>query len=446
MTVSDAPEPGLLRALADVWDIGGGHKWEKSQAFLRLRKACAERYPGLPDNESLTFALHYALSSLGVPYSLPNEKKDLALDPASAAVLLQEAFEQRETWRIHLCPLDCADDLPELAFGPASVGRFTAKELERLVDLPRLQRAYPNWTMDSERLSDFTWMVIREKIRLPENAGQRALPFLYETLPNDFGAIDPHERKFPQVVEDALFALLLAPWEEWGHYSSFEWRVFRIPWTYTLSGDLFVQPTPPPNSGTLSWEPWAYTDVFGDDVEGERPCSYPLNELSLMAPEWVNDVYWSQIVFARTTGLFGAPVAHFLVRAFTSSGIDEFLAHIMVIEAGLGTKIDHDRRSKVGKRNLGATRRVALRLAALLNDPSSAAQFSHLFKTRSEFVHGREMVAIPSEDRMLARRLARRAAASLVCAAAAQPNITRTDFLENLLTLGRSLCDSSDAV
>jgi hypothetical protein len=297
--------------------------------------------------------------------------------------------------------------------------------------------------MDSARLSEFTWMVINEKIPLPEDIGQRACPFFHEVISTDFGAIDPHERKFSQIVEDALFALLLAPWEDWGHYSSMEWRAFRVPWTYTLSGDLFVRPTTPPNSGTLSWEPWTYTDVWGSDVEGERPCCYPLNEMSLRASEWVNDIVWSELKSARAANLFGAPVAHFFVKAFTSSGIDEFLAHVMVIEAGLGTKIDHDRdrRSKVGKGNPGATRRVALRLAGLLNDPSSVARFSRLFETRSEFVHGREMVAIATEDRMLARRLARMVASALLRAAATQPNMPRTYFLEHLLARGWELCN-----
>lgn len=52
-------------------------------------------------------------------------------------------------------------------------------------------------------------------------------------------------------------------------------------------------------------------------------------------------------------------VLHFLLRAYRSSEIDEFLAHITVIDSALGLHTDH------GK---GATARLVARLSALLDD------------------------------------------------------------------------------
>jgi hypothetical protein len=56
---------------------------------------------------------------------------------------LHAAIERRQARRLHLCPLDNADDLPELTFGPNRIARFAAAELEKLVDLPRLRRINP---------------------------------------------------------------------------------------------------------------------------------------------------------------------------------------------------------------------------------------------------------------------------------------------------------------
>ena len=129
---------------------------------------------------------------------------------------------------------------------------------------------------------------------------------------------------------------------------------------------------------------------------------------------------------------------HFLVRGFLSNGIDEFLAHIMTIEAGLGSEIDHNskNRPRIKGSNQGSTIRVATRLSALLGNKSYGDDFQHLFKVRSKYVHGRTMTSIASADRVSARSLARKAAAKLIVTAASQPTLTRDAFLQNLLIEG----------
>lgn len=72
-------------------------------------------------------------------------------------------------------------------------------------------------------------------------------------------------------VEAALFALLLAPWEEWVQYADIDWRAFRVPWIYTTDGDVFAHRSTLPSPDTLSWKPFIYTDRYGDEVESERP-------------------------------------------------------------------------------------------------------------------------------------------------------------------------------
>jgi hypothetical protein len=140
------------------------------------------------------------------------------------------------------------------------------------------------------------------------------------------------------------------------------------------------------------------------------------------------------------TCLFEGPIVHFMNRAYSSYGIDEFLAHITAIEAGLGMGLDHDtrHRPRIKGANPGATVRIGMRLASLLNDEACRDQFRHLFKARSEFLHGRCMSRIASADRLLARRLARKMASQLVALSIKATIPSRNDFLQQLLEEKRS--------
>lgn len=441
--ITTSPPPALVDAVARLWRLPppGPENLFTAQAFIHLRQTCEQLYSTTGPKDAMTFALHHALRAFGLPCGLPPDKQHLALSAENAAHRLDDALRNTRTSRIHLCPLDWADTLPFLAFGPASVRTFTAAELEGMVNLPQLQRSYPSWVMDSRRLASFTWLVVREEVILEGAPELRAVPVLFERIDRDFGAIEPHQRRFPPAVEAALFALLLAPWEEWVQYADIDWRAFRVPWIYTTDGDVFAHRSTFPSPDTLSWEPFIYTDRYGDEVESERPSYMPISDSATDAVSWVNDATWAQLLDAKQALIFGGPVTHFLIRAFLSSGIDEFLAHIMVIEAGLGVKIDHDGRNrpKLRGNSQGATIRVATRLSALLGDKTHSADFLRLFDARSEFVHGRSMRSIASFDRILARKLARQVARELVKAAVCEPTLSREDFLQRLLAAGPDL-------
>jgi hypothetical protein len=435
--------PALIEAIAELWRLPppGPENLLAAQAFTHLRQTCEQLYPTAGSKDALSFALHHALRAFGLPCGLPSDKQHLSLSTEDAAYRLDQAFCTTQTSRIHLCPLDCADTLPPLAFGQASVRMLTASELEALVNLPQLQRNYPSWKMDSQRLASFTWLIVEEEARLIGEPGQRAMPMLYENLDQDFGAIEPHQQRFPPAVEAALFTLLLAPWEQWVQYNDIDWRPFRTPWVYTTDNDVFTQRPVPPSSDTLSWEPCIYHDRYGDEVESERPVDFPLSDAAADAASWVNDAAWAEVLGAKRALIFGSPVAHFLIRAFLSSGIDEFLAHITVIEAALGTRIDHDARNrpKLKGDNPGATSRVAIRLSALLGDKAHSTDFRCLFDARSEFLHGRTMRSIASSDKVLARKLARQVARELVKVATCEPTLPREVFLQRLLDAGLNL-------
>jgi hypothetical protein len=107
------------------------------------------------------------------------------------------------------------------------------------------------------------------------------------------------------------------------------------------------------------------------------------------------------------------------------------------LEAALGEEADHDRKLRPKPdRDLGATERMARKVAGLLADQSAAQDYRDLFKIRSLFVHGRSgLTTISTEQKVMARRLARRVLNALLDRAAVG-SPPRSDLLAQLLAQG----------
>lgn len=432
----DAASPlDVQRAVELLWHAGklAPHNLYKVPAFVALRRACQMQYPDTGPKQSLDFVLSQALYNLGFRWAADSPSQ-YAVAATTAAKKIDSAFRQTRSRRIHLCPLDQADKIPPRHFGPNSVRCFTAEELTELVDPFGVTRVWPEQRFDSERFSQFSWLVVEELVDLPGKPGARALPILFADLGKDYGSIQPHKPLYPQAVESAIFMLLTAPWEDITVHSDVEWRPFRAPWVYTLDDDLFAHNLAPPNPDSLSWEPEFDHDNDGETVErGERPQRLYLEDDADEKTRCLNDDAWQRLVLSEESPLLAGPVQHFFVRAFATEGIDEFLAHILVIEAALGLVTDHRKQPKL-PRNPGATARVAARLSGLLETPEAGARYKELFDERSQFLHGRTMTSIPGASVLDARRLARRCVCALVAAVGGPTNPgTREAFLDGLL-------------
>jgi hypothetical protein len=444
LTMAETTLPAALtEAVAALWRITspGPNNLLSDPRFMRLRDICESLYSEARSKDALGIALSHALRALGLPCGLVQANAHLALPEEIATEKLDAAFRRTQASRVCLCPLNLADDhFPALKFGPNSVGKFTATELETLVDLPRPKRINSNWTFDAKRFSEFSWLVVREMYPLDQEPGVRAIPWLFMTSSWDWGRIEPHQERFPTTVEAALFAVLRAPWEDWVEMPENDWCGFTLPWVYTLSDDIFVRPSRPPSPDTLSWEPQVFHDNDGNVVfEPERPERYGLKDAAAVeARDLLNDAAWSDLTRAHQSPLFETPIAHFLVRAFHADGMDEFLAHITTIEAALGLRSDYDRKTRPKiARGHSVTDCMAARVEALLGTKTDAAEYRRLFDLRSLLLHGRKMGAIPGEERIAARRLARRVVNRLIEAALAEPAPqSRENFLNDLLTRG----------
>jgi hypothetical protein len=223
----------------------------------------------------------------------------LALPPEIAAGRLHAAFKQSEVSHVYLCPLDRADRLPDLPFGPNRVARLTAADLEKLVDWPRLRRVNASWSFDAKLFSNFTWLIVEKTLPDHRPPGQKAIPLLFEPIGRDWQAIAPHRGRFDAAVEDALFALMLAPWEAW--VPTGLWRAFEVPWDYTIDDNIFVRPKAPPAADALSW------DYMLEDNGGEvfvDPNRVPLKVDGAIVAEWLNDRRWVDLSLWERASFF----------------------------------------------------------------------------------------------------------------------------------------------
>lgn len=438
-----SPSAAMLAAMTELWRLRppGPDNILAHPAFMQLRETCRDGYPNA-GKKGPNFALSTALRALGLPCHLQKATADLALPVEEAAKGLDVALRATHARRIHLAPLDLAADLPLLAFGSARVCRLSAEELRGVIDAPRLRRLYPHQDFDAERFSEFHWLVVEEAVALDQEPEARAVPVLFMDLSQDLGQIEPHKGRFPDVVEEALFFLLLAPWENWSTMVEVDWRGFRVPWVYTVDSDIFVRLNSPPSPDTLSWEPQIYDDGHGGTIEAERPVELPLQDDAATELPVCDQSRWAIVEQAKQSVLFETPITHFLIRGFLAEGVDEFLAHITTIEAALGLRADYQKSFRTAPdrhKRLRATDKMKGRVAGLLGGRSYADQYEQLFDLRSAFLHGRAMTAISTKERVMARSLARQVVEALVLATRAGPIGSREGFLDILLDKGAPL-------
>lgn len=431
------PIERIREAISALWAAppDDGVTLERSVAFPDLLAACGEINPRVNGGFAV-LALENALRALGTPWMRVANVQPLAPSPAEAAQRLAASLRATRGRRRHLCPLDGADRLPAWSFGPNRVVQFSPAELDSIVGPARLLRQNPRWSFDTQAFAQVQWLVVDEDVVLDPNPSVRALPLLGSIIGEGDGRISPHAGRLPSAVEEALFALLLRPWEDIVEYAEFDWRPFRVPWVYSVDDDIFASPSAPPDPTSLSWTEVALNGLNGEHIYEERPYAWPLDRRALEKWPSLDDGSWHRIRAARDTKtLLTDPVAHFLVRAFLADGIDEFLAHIITVEAALALPRDHVPRLRPGLpdgQKQGATHRLAVRIARLLGSEAKGDEFQTLYHARNGFLHGSAMQDIPVTQRMAARHLARRVTAAIIQQTYGDAPLVRERFLSSL--------------
>jgi hypothetical protein len=423
------PIEAMARALYPLWALSQRPASEllHDSAFQALERFCETNYPSAIARIGRAFALADALRALGIPAGA----EDSVCLTSAAAALVEALTATRATVR-YLCPLNLADTMPTMKFGAARIELFGRDELHDLLDVTRLRRLHPRQQIALSRLCQFHWLVVEDTQPVRSTISARAYPF-FEEMVRDFWTVDPHADKHPSAVNDALFALLLVPWEDLHSDHSGDWRGFNIPWTHTNTDDLFAAPRPLPADDTLSWQPHIF-ECDGEEVEEERPITIDLWESAQADLSALDHHRWDQLQAAQLSNLFSTPIKHFMLRAFFSSGIDEIIAHLTAVEAALGMHADFKgpRPAHIAQRP--AKKRLMMRIEALTGDRSLVADYDDLFELRSGFIHGRAIDGkIPGHERMRARRISRRVTEALVKQALGLPtSVDRTNFLWSL--------------
>lgn len=236
-------------ALAPLWSKAppGSINLSQSPAYIVFKQFCVDTFPAADKGMGFSFGLSDALRGVGLPCLMPEPRLASTLEEGARAIVA--AFGATTVRRTYICPLDLADTLPPMVLGSAMVRRYCKEELATLFDAVRLARYFPGQAFETSDLAHFQWLTVEETVPVASRAGQRALPWLYDSWNRDFGAFDPHAGAHPAVVADILFALLL----DW-HSLETDWADFNIPWVHLVTDDLFVRPKPVPSAGTLTWE------------------------------------------------------------------------------------------------------------------------------------------------------------------------------------------------
>lgn len=431
----------FFAAFNRVWRLPAGMDYNtilKSQEFLLLRKTTDKLcYAQIKGNLLEPFLLQ-GIQKLGVPCLFTSGSPLAATDESETAARCYEALMKHHAQHIYLCPLDCAGDIPQINTANASIRRFSRNELDEMLNsLP--QKRQPGYVpADTAALSQFLWLVVRHEEKLQADFAERY--WFWNTNKDNPGTVYPYKHHYPDAVESAIFLLMLATWEEWQLNEEYHWRPFDIPWVHTLSDDIFWQQQPIPSATSLTWVPHGYQDENEGWHEYEAPYGYDYSLTSDQLMPFVNAQVSSHLETAITNGLINVAARHQFVKAFLSNGVDEFLAHIVVIDACVG-EISVNKALIKPLKALGPTGRLKYRLAGLLDDSSVKEVMHVIYKARSDYVHGNTLEKIPGEYIIQARRLARKTLNAIISEAGQSTGLKREEFLDDILRRGRKLIE-----
>ena len=423
----------FIAAFNCVWQLPSGmdnNTILKSPEFLFLRNTADKLcYAKIKGNLLDPFLL-CGLQKLGVPCLFPTGSPLAATDRSETAARCYEALMKRHVHHIYLCPLDCAGDIPQIKTANASIRRFSRRELDELLNSLPQQRQPGYVPADTTGLSQFLWLVVsHDEAQCAEFAERYWFWNANKEIP---GTVYPYKYHYPEAVEGAIFLLLLAIWEEWQLNEEYHWRPFDIPWVHTLSDDIFWQQPPIPSAASLTLIPYTYQDENTGWHEYEAPYEYNYSLTSDQLMPFVDTPVFERLETAITNGLINVAARHQFVKAFRSDGVDEFLAHIVVIDACVGEK-SMNRSLEKELKNLGGTGRLKYRLAGLLNDASVTEKLNDLYRVRSNYVHGNTLEKISGEHILQARILARKTLNAIINEAGQSPGLKRDEFLDDVL-------------
>ena len=306
------------------------------------------------------------------------------------------AFSQEKEIITHLAPLEGLDfHEDEYNFEDFKIRRLTKEELDCLLEQETAQLFFPNAKTDTDLLSYYWWLIVAEEKNIPRRD-------FFDFDFSDYDKVRHKTTDFSEIINRALLRLTLVNWKKDDLCDEIP---LQIPFIISVSNDL-LNPLPiAPDLLKLFMEPLC-DQRTGEEI-GERPFHLC----------WINkqksEDFKAQVqrYHAMLKNLEAPPkrwnflnvATTFFLKASFSSGMEQLLWNIVVIEALVGEKGD------------GLTEKIAKRVATILGTTKEEKDlfrktFKKLYSFRSNMVHGntiddKVMLQHLLEARQLARGL-----------------------------------------
>lgn len=308
--------------------------------------------------------------------------------PASKVELrrILSAFDRRHETVTYMAPMEYVSlEQANLRFQTFTIKKFSKEQLDRIFDVTLNELYFPQAVIDTAMLSAYWFVVVKERRPI------RPLGKIAVNL-GSIGKVDISYSPFP-VLEKTFQRLALFDWQpDYGRRRKpgerpewHGWLGFNIPFVIRVSDNLLKTPQQTPIMSALKTEP--YFDPMTNEELGEQPARYiNLNgeETQALARSIKEtDRLIKNVESAQEVWPFLVRALRFQVKGFFTTGLEQLLWHITVLEALFGEDIP------------GVTKRLARRTATVTAQSQTARkkvrkQFEELYNFRSRLIHGDE--------------------------------------------------------
>jgi len=382
------------------------------------------------------YSLLNFLMSMDFPLFDPSGKERQKPDFNLLESELHKTYLQDTHTKTYICPLNFIDQDLTMEFGSSRLGRCDPDKLQEYFHKSMIY--FRGLNFDIQKLTAFNFLIINEEYTDEHLGEARTGLFAFMNREYTFGGFLIHKQYFPKVVEDAIFYLLLAPWEEVLYESMDSIPTFSIPWVYETTDDILHNPHFLPDITQLAFEPKWFSTPDGVEIEREVPIEIQMHPNFFIETTKKNeDNLWGKFEAVQDLPLFSKPIKHFFIRFFMSEGVDQLLALLTAIEAALALEMDLNTNWKkenlINHKNTNATRLISIRLNNLLGGEEHGKTFAEMYKLRNKYIHG-HMTDEPISNQQMGNLygVARKMILKLIDLSHEKRHLTREEILISL--------------
>jgi hypothetical protein len=303
-----------------------------------------------------------------------------------------QAFQRREMQVRYFAPLEyVAFGEKQMDFGSFQIRRFKGEEIAAVLGNSVNEVFYPRSAVNVNRLGYWWLLCASETVSVPKLG-----TITVDVDSNNVYRVQRSYTAFPAAVESAVRVLALLEWQaKWWKQSEVGnadpemesemergWCGFQIPFVIRVEDNLLQSPPAAPLHWCTAPEAGLDVQTYEEPDEADVYVSLGRDETEcLLSLVHSVSTRLSAIQDKLDKWPFMEVALGNLVKGFFSTGLDQVLWHITVLEA------------LVGERGKGVTKRLASRLAAMLGKDkeereSLAKEFRELYKIRCDLVHG----------------------------------------------------------